>query len=143
MSHRGPQPDSKGFNRTFSYDALNRLGSMSAPGDRCTGLSWTIDPWGNRTDQTPTGGTCYPFHSGSATVQNRFMPPYQYDAAGNMTYDSTHRYTYDAENRIIQVDSGTTATYAYDPSGRRVQKKKGGTTTSYGTMWAGRVSSGR
>jgi RHS repeat-associated protein len=127
------------FNRTYSYDSLNRLQSMSAPGSPCSGLSWTIDPWGNRTDQNITGGTCLPFHSGFPTVQNRFPAPYQYDAAGNMTYDGTHHYTYDAENRVIQVDGGTTATYFYDPSGRRVSKTTGGQTTNYGYDLAGNV----
>jgi RHS repeat-associated protein len=127
MSATGQQT----FNRSYGYDSLNRLQSMSAPGSPCSGLSWTVDPWGNRTDQTPTGGTCNPFHSGVATVQNRFMPPYQYDAAGNMTYDGAHSYTYDAENRITKVDGGATASYAYDPMGRRVQKIIGGATMSY------------
>lgn len=31
-----------------------------------------------------------------------------------------HSYTYDAENRIVSVDGGATATYAYDAAGRRV-----------------------
>jgi hypothetical protein len=40
--------------------------------------------------------------------------PYQYDAAGNLTYDGNHHYTYDAENRVVLVESGSTATYVYD-----------------------------
>jgi len=44
------------FSRTYSYGQLNRLSSMSAPSDPsgCTGLSWTYDSWGNRSDQTVT-----------------------------------------------------------------------------------------
>jgi YD repeat-containing protein len=34
--------------------------------------------------------------------------------------DGNHTYTYDAENRIIQVDGGSTGTYTYDAAGRRV-----------------------
>jgi YD repeat-containing protein len=48
--------------------------------------------------------------SAAATTQNR-LAGYQYDAAGNMTNDGSHTYTYDAENRIISVDDGNTATY--------------------------------
>ena len=55
-----------------------------------------------------------------------------YDAAGNTTYDGSHYYFYDAENRLIQVDgsanycssnTGTAATacYTYDALGRRVR----------------------
>jgi hypothetical protein len=47
------------FNRSYGYDSLNRIHTMSAPGDQCSGLSWSIDPWGNRTAQTATGGSCY------------------------------------------------------------------------------------
>lgn len=112
-------------NRSYQYDALNRLQSMSAPENLCSGLSWTIDPWGNRTDQTVTGGNCYALHA-SVNTKNQLVDPvnnkYQYDAAGNMIQDASYTYTYDAENRIIQlVDSGGYATtFVYDPLGRRV-----------------------
>jgi RHS repeat-associated protein len=42
-----------------------------------------------------------------------------------MLNDGYHSYVYDAENRIIQVDSGDTATYTYDAEGRRVRKVAG------------------
>ena len=48
-----------------------------------------------------------------------------------MIHDASHSYTYDAENRLIQVDGGSTATYAYDPDGRRVATTISGTTTNY------------
>jgi RHS repeat-associated protein len=107
----------------------------------CSGvfsLSWAYDVWGNRTDQNVTAGTCNSFHATVGT-NNRLASPYTYDAAGNMTFDGSHSYTYDAENRIISVDGGTTASYAYDPSGRRVSKKIGSTTTSYAYDQAGNV----
>lgn len=130
------------FNRTYSYGQLNRLGSMSAPSDPsgCTGLSWTYDPWGNRSDQTVTSGTCGTFHT-SITTKNQLYDSvhniYQYDAAGNMTYDGSHTYFYDAENRIIQVGgtlgncSTATTCYAYDAEGNRVQKIVGSAVTQY------------
>jgi RHS repeat-associated protein len=116
------------FNRTYTYDALNRLSTMSAPGSTCTGLSWNYDAWGNRTDQNYTGGTCLTFHQ-SASTNNQFnSSPYTYDAAGNMTHDASHSYFYDAENRIIQVDgtlgtcSTATACFVYDAEGTRWEK---------------------
>src|ERR1019366_10518461 len=82
------------FSRSYAYDALNRLSTMSSPGSACSGLSWSDDAWGNRTDQTVTGGTCNTFHQ-SADGNNRLSgTPYQYDAAGNMTHDASHSYTY-------------------------------------------------
>jgi len=111
------------FTRSYVYDALNRISTLSdtASAQTCKGLSWTIDAWGNRTDQNVTSGSCGTFHAIVGT-NNRFGSPYQYDAAGNMTYDGAHSYTYDAENRLIKVDGGSTATYIYDAEGHRVQK---------------------
>jgi RHS repeat-associated protein len=119
------------FNRSYLYDSVNRLQSMSAPGDSCSGLSWSVDPWGNRTDQTVTAGACNTFHQAVDTSNRLLGAPFQYDAAGNMIHDASHSYTYDAENRLIQVDGGATATYYYDPSGRRVAKTTGGATLNY------------
>ncbi len=130
------------FSRSFAYDSLNRLATMQEtsgnaegckPGSSPTNpytLSWTIDPWGNRTNQTPSAGTC----SFSQTVnsQNQLVgPPYQYDAAGNMTNDGNHAYFYDAENRLVQVDGGNTAIYVYDAYGHRVRSTVSGTSRDY------------
>ncbi len=130
------------FSRSFAYDSLNRLATMQEtsgnaegckPGSSPTNpytLSWTIDPWGNRTNQTPSAGTC----SFSQTVnsQNQLVgPPYQYDAAGNMTNDGNHAYFYDAENRLVQVDGGNTAIYVYDAYGHRVRSAVSGTSRDY------------
>jgi uncharacterized protein RhaS with RHS repeats len=49
-----------------------------------------------------------------------------YDAVGNIINDGVHTYTYDAEGRITQVDSGGTATYFYDAFGRRAQRTVAG-----------------
>jgi RHS repeat-associated protein len=84
-------------------------------------LTWTIDAWANMTAQTTTAGTCNSFSS-SVNTKNQLQSGYQYDAAGNVTYDGVHHYTYDAESRIIQVDSGSTATYVYNENGQRVRK---------------------
>jgi RHS repeat-associated protein len=60
---------------------------------------------------------------------------YAYDAAGNVTSDGAHTYQYDAENRLVTVDSGATAQYAYDYQNRRVKKVAGGNITLY--VWEG------
>jgi RHS repeat-associated protein len=122
--------DSINGNWAYSYDQLNRLWSASSTsGQSCKGLSWAYDAWGNRTDQNLTAGTCGMFHA-IVGANNRLGSPYQYDAAGNMTYDGVHHYTYDPENRIISVDNGAT-TYTYDALGRRVAKSTGGSTTDF------------
>jgi RHS repeat-associated protein len=118
------------FNRSYTYDGVNRVSTMSAPGDTCSGLSWSYDQWCNRTGQNVTGGTCsspqFAFSANRITSAG-----FQYDAAGNMTHDANHSYTYDAENRIVQVDGGSTATYGYDADGGRASKMVGGVETDY------------
>jgi RHS repeat-associated protein len=60
-------------------------------------------------------------------------PDYQYDAAGNMTYDATASlsYSFDQENRLTGASGYT---YTYDGDGNR---KSNGNTASSGTLyWA-------
>jgi RHS repeat-associated protein len=113
------------FARTYTYDSLNRLSTLSdsVAAQSCRGATWSYDAWGNRNDQTGTVGTCFNFHQ-TANAQNR-LNGFSYDAAGNLLNDGVHNYTYDAENRITQVDGGGTAAYVYDADGRRVSKVAG------------------
>lgn len=118
----------------IAYDYVHRLGSASAqhPLSGCYGLNWSYDYVGNRTAQSVglNGGTC-PTSSLDYNTNNQIITPsgYQYDAAGNMTNDTTHTYAYDAEGRMLAVDSGSTATYVYDAFGRRIEK-----TTASGSL---------
>lgn len=120
------------FTRSYGYDSLNRLSSLSdsASTQACKGLSWSYDAWGNLLAQNNTGGSCFTL-SVSVGTNNRLGSPYTYDAAGNMIYDGAHSYTYDAENRLISVDGGSTATYIYDANGQRVRKTVGGVSTDF------------
>jgi RHS repeat-associated protein len=129
------------FTRSYGYDSLNRLSSFSdsASTQACKGLTWNYDAWGNLLGQNNTGGSCFTF-SASVGTNNRLGSPYAYDAAGNMTYDGTHTYTYDAENRLSQVDAGVTAIYTYDANGVRVRKSVGGTWTEFFRDSVGKVT---
>jgi RHS repeat-associated protein len=60
---------------------------------------------------------------------------YSYDAAGNVTNDGVHGYTYDAENRLVSVDGGGTGQYSYDHQNRRYKKVVGSAVTDY--VWEG------
>jgi RHS repeat-associated protein len=119
------------FNRAYAYDSLNRISAMSALGDQCSGLSWSIDAWGNRKAQTPTGGTCFSPSVSVNTANQLTGAPYQYDAAGDLLNDGNHQYAYDAEGRVTSVDGGATASYTYDAFGNRVQKTVGGADSEY------------
>jgi RHS repeat-associated protein len=63
---------------------------------------------------------------------------YQYDAAGNMTFDATAglSYTFDQENRLTGAAGYA---YTYDADGNRVRKSSGSTGTLYWYMTPGIV----
>jgi hypothetical protein len=52
------------------------------------------------TDQNVTAGSCSTFHATAGTSKRLSSTPYHYDPTGNMTFDGSHTYTYDAENRL-------------------------------------------
>jgi len=109
------------LDETFTYDSLDRLISWSLNGTQQE--SWNLDSLGNdlnagkydaSNEETPTaGGTAY-------------------DLAGNMTtLKSGDTAVYDAWDRLVKVESGSTVleTCEYDGTGRRVQVVNSGTTT--------------
>ncbi len=100
--------------------ALNRLTTSSEN----SGASWSqtnvYDRYGNR--QIDYGGGVYNLAFSSST--NRITTSgFGYDGAGNLTNDTIHAYTFDAENRISNVDNGSA--YVYDGDGQRVKKLAG------------------
>ena len=107
--------------RSYGYDTLNRISTFSdtATGAICTGLSWSYDPWANRTAQTVTGGTCNSFSASYNTLNQITNTNFGYDLSGDLTNDGSYTYFYDAEGR---VSGAAGATYLYDALGRRVEK---------------------
>jgi RHS repeat-associated protein len=138
--------DSVNGNWTYAYDPMNRLVTSACAGNstaKCPdntateGYSYLYDRFGNRWQQNLAPGSGpgpQPQYSFDA---NSHMIGQSYDAAGNVLNDGMHTYVYDAENRIIQVDGGSTAVYTYDAEGRRV-RKVAGTTVDYVYDHAGR-----
>jgi RHS repeat-associated protein len=118
---------------TYTYDAWGRLSDAQAgPSTNKTWeYSYNYDRFGNRRNQNPiAGGLGYQVLLTIDQTTNRIQDAGNgYDANGNMTADSVHTYSYDAENRMKTVDS-TAATYSYDDS-LRIKKVAGGTTTVY------------
>lgn len=141
-----------GRNQTFTYDQLNRLASAQNAGTDCTqntvngktkfwGNSYGYDAWGNLLQKNIT--KCGPENMDrTADAQNRLHvkvgADYQYDAAGNMTYDAAGLYySYDQESRITGAGGYT---YTYDADGNRVEKSNGSTGTLYWYMSPGIVA---
>jgi YD repeat-containing protein len=129
----------RSFQQTYTYDALNRLEGATEGRDGSTvwSQSYGHDRFGNRwvsggfiPNPNLTPDDANDFDAGS----NRVVLS-QYDAAGNQKRDAVGRgFDYDAENRQVRFEAGSTAVeYAYDGDGRRVMKHElaGGHTWVY------------
>jgi RHS repeat-associated protein len=138
-------------NQTFTYDALNRLISAQNAGTDCTakvlqnkteywGNSYGYDAWGNLLQKSITkcGAENLSVTADAHNWLHASGTDYQYDAAGNMTYDATASvsYTFDQENRLTGAAGYT---YTYDADGNRVRKSNGSTGTLYWYMTPGIV----
>jgi RHS repeat-associated protein len=117
----------------FTYDAWARLatartGVVSAtPGT--WSLQWTYDRFGNRLQQLLLGGN-YGGAQPQFTVSeatNR-IGGFVYDAAGNLTSDGVRSFSYDALNRLLQINGGATS-YGYFGPLRTKKTDASGTTT--------------
>jgi YD repeat-containing protein len=98
----------------FVYDSLGNWSTVNDNGTTTTYLTT-----GNDLNQYDQSGVNSPYNDNV----------YTYDDNGNLTSINTDgspgdevTYTYDSENRLISVDSGSTTTYTYDHAGRRVSK---------------------
>jgi RHS repeat-associated protein len=129
----------------YTYDLLGRLATSNQTSNGASAQRrFDYDRWGNRTsmwDATSGGNQIQSValqQSGGAPT-NRVASVntvnYTYDAAGNVTNDGAHSYQYDAENRLVSVDSGATAQYWYDHLNRRIVKLIGGSQTD--CLWDG------
>jgi len=112
--------DSVNGSWTYAYDDFNRLGTSTQVSG--SAFNYQYDRFGNRWQQNVSAGSgptpSYAFNA-SNQISGSGMT---YDAAGNITNDGSHNYSYDAEGRMITVDGGSTATYTYDASGQRVEE---------------------
>jgi RHS repeat-associated protein len=116
--------DSVNGNWTYSYDPFNRLVGANQNSGAAV-YSYVYDRFGNRWQQNGTTNSFVATFTGNNPgnpQNNNRIDGYTHDAAGNVMSDSVHSYTFDAENRMIKVDGGSTATYSYDVDGHRVEK---------------------
>src|SRR3990172_2816804 len=111
-------------NCTMQYDSLDRLTVADGPWGAG---SFTYDVVGNRTSKDIAGENI----NYSYGADNR-LSGVVHDANGNIIDDGTFTYTYDSENRLIQVTNGVdVTTYEYDGDGRRIKRVTNGETTYY------------
>lgn len=118
--------DSVNGNWSYIYDPLDRLQQASMP---ALGYSYEYDRYGNRLAQTPLNGGN---NLSLIYLNNQIVASgVSYDLSGNMISDGNHTYAYDAENRLISVDGGATASYTYSADGLRVRSTVGSSISDY------------
>lgn len=148
------------YSATYTYDALNRpitvgwspAAVQTTPTPSSTTFTHAYDGSNRRTWQTATDNSWWSYPTGSThtvsyTANN--LSQYSlvgavtptYDGNGNLTYDGTLTYCYDAESRLTGILSAgtcaspttTVSTYAFDAQGRRKLKIAGTAKTTYVT----------
>ena len=138
-----------GRDQAFAYDALNRLVSAQNTGTDCSvtvlqnkteywGNSYVYDAWGNLLQKTVTkcGAESLIVTADTHNWIHGSGTDYQYDAAGNMTFNATpptQTYTYDQENRLTGAAGFT---YTYDADSNRVRKSNGNLAANGTLYWA-------
>ncbi|WP_375784009.1 RHS repeat-associated core domain-containing protein [Bradyrhizobium sp. Pha-3] len=141
---------------TYSYDGVNRLTATSfspvqaqaPPSANTASFAFAYNASNQRIGQAATDNSFWAYPTATpSTVSyaannlNQYtavgaVTP-SYDGNGNLTYDGSFTYCYDAENRLVAAINGgtcasptaTVATYSYDAQGQRKSKTVSGSTT--------------
>ncbi len=108
--------------KTFTYDFLDRLTSVSGP----YGETYAYNLIGNMTSKNDNA---YTYSTKPHAVTAVGATSYAYDSNGNMTTRGSQTITWDVENRPVSIGSGPS--YVYDGDGNRVKKTENGVTTLY------------
>ena len=128
---------------TYTYDNVNRLTAAVATGNSTYNQTYSYGyPYGDGSNGQYGNMTCVTgcaqmpaMLTVSPTSNQITTAGYTYDAAGDLTKDSSnstaHTYQWDAEGRVSTVDGGTTWTFTYDAVGDRVAWVSGGTTYNH------------
>jgi RHS repeat-associated protein len=114
---------------SYTYDQLNRLKQV-AGADGSWSINWTLDIYGNRTAQTPSGRVVGKVGSPSYGYVNNRVTSFTYDFAGNVLNDGVWNYAYDAESRLKSTGGGAVQ-FTYDEEGRRITRTAANVTTVY------------
>ncbi|MBK9034172.1 MAG: VCBS repeat-containing protein [Myxococcales bacterium] len=121
------------FNNSYTYDRLGRLTGVAGAQPE----SFTYDPTGNITSSAAVGAYQYTDAAHAHAVTRAGTDTFTYDGNGNQLTGGGRTLTWDSENRLVAVSTGTaTASYAYDAEGQRVARDgTAGLTRFYGKQF--------
>lgn len=110
--------------RLITYSVGTLVGStVPVPSTQTT---YSLDPVGNWNSKTTNAVTQNRTHNATNELTKIDSTALTYDNNGNLTSDGAYSYTYDEENRVIQIqrlfDSVIVGQYQYDALNRRVQR---------------------
>jgi len=122
--------------RTYQYDDLNRLKRAENIPDPLGGYStytYQYDPIGNMTYKSDVGSYVYgEGNAGPHAVTTAGSYSYFYDENGNMVSGRGKDFTYDDENRLIEVNNlNQITTFEYNHNGSRIKKVTSEQTVTY------------
>jgi YD repeat-containing protein len=133
-------PNTPWYNRTFGYDALNRLEHAEGPFGT---IDYSYDSVGNRLTKTANSDIeTYAYFTGTNRLQEVTGPVvYTYDANGNITGIGDKVLTYNQNDRLIMVEdnSDILGEYTYNGLGQRVIKEVDGVTTVFHYDFNGKI----
>jgi len=127
-------PNTPWYNRTYTYDALERLNHAEGP---YGSIDYTYDAVGNRLTKVADGQTeTYIYISGTnklSEITGTETISYAHDANGNFTGIGNKTLTYNQNNRLIKVEENgnTLGEYTYNGLGQRVIKTVNDVTTVF------------
>lgn len=120
--------------QSFTYDALNRLKTAQATGGSYGVYSQQTYTYTLVGNIESFEGTAFGYNDAAhkhAVTHLNGVQKYWYDANGNMTrrinFGLNVTYSYDAENRLVEVSGDKTATFTYDGDGKLVKMRVGST----------------
>jgi RHS repeat-associated protein len=116
-------------NCAYAYDDIIRLTSANC--GTAASQTFSYDPFGN----INKAGSPYSFNASYSTSTNRIAnvsgTAATYDNNGNVTYDTYHHFTWDADGHAITVDAGLSdaVSLTYDALGRMAEQNRSGSYT--------------
>lgn len=114
----------------YTHDALGRVASANC-GASTWSQTFSYDPFGNITKSVPQGstGTAFqPYYDYTNNTNRITSSPFTYNGNnGDMAADNSHAYSWDTENKLTGIDSGTASgiCQTYDALERVVEQGKG------------------